>query len=375
MTQFIPLAEPDLTGNELEYVTECIRTGWLTGQGRFIAQFEGQFADYVNMKYALAVANGTVAIHLALMAIGIQPGDEVIAPTLSYVASASPILHAYATPVLVDSDAQTWNIDPEAVRRAITPRTKAIIAVHLYGNPCDMAALQQIACEHNLYLIEDAAESHGATIDGQPVGSFGDIACFSFYGNKIVTTGEGGICLTNDDELYERMSLMRGQGMDPNRRYWHPVVGYNYRITNLQAAVGVAQLERMDHFQATRQTIAAQYDALFAGSSVMHQHVLAGFHPVNWLYTVMLDGFNRQQRDHVIEQMKAANIETRPIFHPIHTFPPYVASAHLAESYPVAESLSAMGISLPTFTTLTSSQIERVAQTLLQIVDEVAVNC
>jgi perosamine synthetase len=369
MDSFIRLADPDLTGRELEYVTECIRTGWLTWQGRFVNLFEEQFAAYVGMKHSIAVSNGTVAIHLALEALNIGAGDEVIAPSLSYVASASPIFHAGATPVLVDSDPDTWNMDINAVRQAITPRTKAIIAVHLYGNPCDMPALAQIAREHNLYLIEDAAESHGATINGQRVGSMSDIACFSFYANKIVTTGEGGICLTNDDHLAQRMALLRGQGMDRQRHYWHSVVGYNYRMTNLQAAIGVAQLERISEFQIKRQEISAIYTNLFAEqkSHIQLQQILANMEAVSWLYTVQIVGVNRAQRDRVIELLKQNDIETRPIFYPIHEFPPY--ESH--REYPVAEKISASGISLPTHTQLKYPQIKRVVTALIESIEAV----
>jgi perosamine synthetase len=367
MTEWIPLAEPELSGNELAYVTECIQTGWLTAQGTYVRRFETLFGATVQQPYAISVANGTLAVHLALLALEIGPGDEVIVPTLSYVASASPILFCGATPVFVDIDPQTWNLDPAAVEAAITPRTKAIMVVHLYGTPADMTRLGDIAERHNIAIIEDAAECHGGTWDGKPIGSFGRVAAFSFYANKVITTGEGGMCVTSDAELDARMRLLRGQGMDLSRQYWHPIVGYNYRMTNIQAAMGVAQLERIETFFAQRRHIVAQYQALMADWDDVSWPIMpAQGTGVPWLFTVRLLGLSREQRDTVIVQLKDHGVETRPIFWPIHRFPPYQPYVH--SEFPIAETISAEGISLPTHPKLTDAQIERVVVALREVV-------
>ena len=242
----ISIANPILNGNERKYIDECIDTGWISANGRFVKEFEEKFAAFCGVRYALACCNGTVTLHLALLALGIGEGDEVIMPTLTYIATANAVRYCGATPVFVDSEADTWNISPEEIEKHITPRTKAIIPVHLYGLACNMDAILDIAKRHDLKVIEDAAEAHGAAWRNKLVGSMGDVGSFSFFGNKIITCGEGGMVTTNDPELYEKMKLLRAQGVDPNKRYWHTMVAYNYRMTNMQAAVGLAQLENVE---------------------------------------------------------------------------------------------------------------------------------
>ena len=243
----ISVACPVLNGRETEYVMECMRTSWISSVGRFVTEFERGFADFCGVRHAVATNNGTTALHLALVAIGIKPDDEVIVPSLTYIASANAVKYCGATPVFVDNDPVTFNIDPAAVEAAITERTKAIIPVHLYGHMADMDVLIEIATKHDLLIVEDAAEAVGARYKGRRAGSLGTCATFSFFGNKILTTGEGGMVTTNDGELAERLKLLRGQGMDPQRRYWFPEIGYNYRMTNLAAAIGLGQLENIEH--------------------------------------------------------------------------------------------------------------------------------
>jgi len=255
----IPIAEPLLSKEELNNVIEAVKSGWISSKGKFIPEFEEKFAHYCGVKYGIATSNGTVALHLALTALGIGPGDEVIIPTLTFVATANAVTYTGAKPIFIDSQPEYWCIDPEKIEEAITAKTKAIIPVHLYGHPCDMDAILAIAKRHNLYVIEDAAEAHGAEYKGRKVGSFGDISCFSFYGNKIITTGEGGMCLTNDEKLAEKMRILRDHGMNPNKRYWHDVIGFNYRMTNMQAAIGVAQLKKLDGFIERKRNIAKWY--------------------------------------------------------------------------------------------------------------------
>lgn len=234
----IPLAYPLLNGNEKKYVLDCLHTSWISSVGKYVDQFEKSFQDFCGTKYAISCANGTVALHLALLACGIGKGDEVIVPTLTYIASANAVSYCGALPVFVDSEKDTWNMDPAKIEEKINERTKAIIAVHLYGHPVNMEPILKIAEKYGLIVIEDAAEAHGAEYKGKKVGSIGHIGCFSFFGNKIITTGEGGMITTNDDALNEKIRLLKNQGMDQNRKYWFPVIGYNYRLTNLQAAIG-----------------------------------------------------------------------------------------------------------------------------------------
>ncbi|MEG1584668.1 MAG: DegT/DnrJ/EryC1/StrS family aminotransferase [Anaerovorax sp.] len=255
----ISIASPILNGNERKYIDECIDTGWISANGRFIKEFEEKFAEFCGVKYALACSNGTVTLHLALKALGISPGDEVIMPTLTYIATANAVDYCGATPVFVDSESDTWNIDVKDIEAKITTKTKAIIPVHLYGLPCNMDEIMNLSRRYSLPVIEDAAEAHGAQWDGKAVGSMGEIGSFSFFGNKIITCGEGGMLTTNNEELYTKMKLLRSQGVDPNKRYWHTSVAYNYRMTNMQAAVGLAQLENVQWHLQQRQRVAALY--------------------------------------------------------------------------------------------------------------------
>jgi len=363
--EFIPVTEPLLDGNELKYVTECVLSTWVSSIGKYVTQFEEGFAAYCGVRHGIAVANGTVALHLALVTLGIGPGDEVIVPTLTFVATANAVHYTGARVVLVDSEPETWNLDPAAVAAAITPHTRAIIPVHLYGHPADMDPILALAREHSLWVIEDAAEAHGAEYQGRRAGSLGHLSCFSFYGNKIITTGEGGMVLTNDDKLAARARFLRDQAMPPERRYWHPEIGFNYRLTNLQAALGVAQLERIEEFIARKRAIASAYNARLADVPGL---VLPPEKPwarnVYWMYSILIGqeyGFSQEQ---VMAGLRAQGIDSRPFFHPIHTLPPYQAVA-AGQSFPVAERLARQGINLPSAPTLTEAQIERICNVLL----------
>ena|SRR5579872_5902227 len=255
----IPISKPVISPREIQYVTDAVSSGWVSSQGHYLEQFEQKFAEFCNVKHCISTANGTVAIHLALMVLDIGPGDEVIVPDLTFAATANAVILAGAKPVIVDVCKDDWCIDPESVLKNITSKTKAIIPVHLYGHPCKMDELYKIAQDYHLKIIEDAAEAHGAEYRGKRVGGLGDCATFSFYGNKIITTGEGGCITTHSDSIAERARLLRDHGMKKERRYWHTEVGYNYRITNLQAALGLAQLERINDFLADRKRILETY--------------------------------------------------------------------------------------------------------------------
>ena len=255
----IPVSEPDIGEKEIEYVDDAVRSGWVSSHGEYISKFEKRFKSYIGTEYGLTTSNGTTALHLALSAIGIKEGDEVIVPDLTFISPVNAVLYNRAVPVLCDIDRDSWCIDTEKLERLITKKTKAIIVVHLYGNSADMDRIMEIKEKYNLYVIEDTAESLGTEYKKQKLGSFGDVGCFSFYGNKTMTTGEGGFCTTNNDEIYQMMAILRDHGMTPENRYWHEYIGYNYRMTNLQAALGVAQLERLDYFINRKGEIAAKY--------------------------------------------------------------------------------------------------------------------
>ncbi|MCK9355866.1 MAG: DegT/DnrJ/EryC1/StrS family aminotransferase [Dehalococcoidia bacterium] len=367
----IPIAEPFLGQEELNNVIEAVRSGWVSSKGRFIPEFEGGFAAYCGVNHGVATSNGTVALHLALTALGIGPGDEVIVPALTFIATANAVTYTGAKPVFVDSHPDYWCVDPTLIEPAITPRTKAIIPVHLYGHPCDMDPIMSVARRHRLYVVEDAAEAHGAEYRGKRVGSFGDISCFSFYGNKIITTGEGGMCVTSNDELAKTMRILRDHGMNPERRYWHDVVGFNYRMTNLQAALGVAQLARLDALVARKREIAGWYaEAL----KPLADEGLLTLHPempwakcVFWLYSVLLDGRLRNSAGRLLQELEAHAIEARPVFHPIPTMPPYSSAVAVGK---VSSTISSTGVSLPSAPSLTPAQVSVVVRAVRSLSEE-----
>lgn len=361
----IPVAEPSLSGNELEYVVDCIKSTWISSKGKYIDQFQAQFQEYCQMPHALAVSNGTVALHLALAALGIGEGDEVIVPNLTFAASINSILYTGATPVIVDIDPATLNVDPSAIAALITPATKAIMVVHLYGYPCEMDEIVAVTQQHNLLLVEDCAEALGSTYKGRPVGSFGDAATFSFFGNKTITTGEGGMVLFRDDAVADRAAVLKDHGMNKSRRYWHDIVGFNYRMTNMQAALGVAQMENVDAFVAKKRAIAAAYNEVLAGHSAINLPLDSETH-VNsfWLYSIT---FNTDlDTEQLIKDLLAEGVETRPIFYPLHVMPVYAPYARQA-TYPGTEAILYKGISLPSAVTLSIEEARFVGNKVLQV--------
>ena len=363
----IPIAEPALVGNEKRYVLDCLDSNWISSNGSYIARFEAAFAEFTQTKHAISCSNGTTALHAALLALGVGPGDEVIVPTLTYVATANAVRYCGATPVFVDSENQTWNLDPACVEAAITPRTKGVIVVHLFGHPADLDPILATCRARDLFVLEDAAEAHGALYRGRTVGSIGDVATFSFYGNKIITTGEGGMIVTNDDSLARTMRLLKGQGMDPERRYWFPVVGYNYRMTNIAAAIGLAQLEKVDWHLKRRRANAEHY-ARRLGSieQIALQQEQGWARAVYWMSSVVLRGQSAAVRDELMRELLEAGIETRPFFHPMHTLPMYASTP--AQRFPVAEALSSSGLNLPSSAALSEADIDYVCDTLMALV-------
>jgi perosamine synthetase len=363
----IPVAAPSLVGREREYVLDCIDSTWISSNGSYLERFESSFAEFCGTRHAVACCNGTVAVHLALLAHGVGAGDEVIVPTLTYVATANPVVYCGGHPVFVDSEPDTWNMDPESIEAAITPATRGIIAVHLYGHPADMDPILDIAERHSLWVIEDAAEAHGATYKGRIAGSMGSLSTFSFYGNKIITTGEGGMVVTDDDELAKKVRQLRGQGQDPDRRYWFPILGFNYRMTNIEAAIGLAQLERVDWHLGRRREIAGWYrEELGDFEGVQLSPQASWAQSAFWIACAVLDEQRFGPRDRVMHALAEAGIETRPFFYPLHTLPMYSSGASEFR-FPVADALARRGLNLPSSASLTREDASYVCAQLRKI--------
>ena len=337
------MAEPDIGNKEREYMNKAFDSGWISSKGPFISKFEDEFAEFSGTKYAVRCSNGTTALHLAVRALCIRDGDEVIVPNLTFASPANAVIYERGKPVLVDVDRKYWGVDPEEVSKCITDKTKAIIVVHLYGHPSDMDKIMHLAKMHNLKVIEDCAEAHGATYKGKRVGSIGDIGCFSFYGNKIITTGEGGMITTNDEELAEKIRTLRDHGMQPSKRYWHEEVGYNYRMTNIQAAIGLAQMESITEKIWKRKWIARKYSE-HIGDEAEIQLEMPWASNVYWLPTFMLNGISGGgPRDSLMISMANEGVESRPVFYPLNEMPPYMSE----RSFPNSNYVSYHGISLP----------------------------
>lgn len=347
---YFPVAIPNLNGNEFKYLTDAFMSSWISSSGEYIERFESEFSKYSDCQHGIAVSNGTVALHLAIIALDIGEGDEVIVPDLTYAATINTVLHANATPVIVDVDESSWCIDPKEIEKAITPKTKAIIPVHVYGQACDMGTIMSIAKKHNLRVIEDCAEAHGATFDGKKVGSFGDIGCFSFFGNKVITTGEGGMCVTKNHKLDNKMRILRDHGMSKTKKYWHEVIGYNYRMTNLQAAIGLAQLERIEKIHTNRRKYENNYKNSLPKDKFKFQNDLENRKRITWLVCVLLD--ENIKRDDYIAKLEGKGIDARPFFYPLSDMDIY--KSYSKTETPIAHKLSSTGLNLPTYESLLS---------------------
>jgi perosamine synthetase len=362
----ISVASPLLDGNELAYVTDCIKTNWISSQGKYVRQFEELFTEYHHQRCSIAVSNGTVALHLALLALGIGEGDEVLVPDLTFAASVNAIIYTGAKPILVDVNRDTWNIDIEKASKYITNKTKAIMPVHLYGHPCDMDAICKFASDYSLTIIEDCAEALGSLYKGKPVGVFGDVATFSFYGNKTITTGEGGMIVFKDPKKAEFASIMRDHGMDKSKRYWHSVVGYNYRLTNIQAAIGVAQFERLGQFVDAKRKIASIYSKYL--NQIKYFTIPTerkNCFNTYWLYTFLVNYDAPFQRDNLIDHLILCGVESRPVFFPMHEMPPYTNYGK-SINLEVSKTISCQGLSLPSSVTLTEAELEYICNSILQ---------
>ncbi len=360
----IPVNEPKLPSSAKKLLAECIDTGWISSEGPFVKQFEDMFAQYIGVKHGIACCNGTVALELAVAALRIGPGDEVIMPAHTIISCAQAAVRRGAIPVLVDSDPETWQMDVEQVEARITGRTRAIMPVHTFGHPVDMAPLLELADRHGLYIIEDAAEAHGAEYKGRRCGSMGTAAAFSFYANKVVTTGEGGMVVTNDDALAERLRFLRNLCFEPQQRFLHRELGYNFRFTNLQAAMGVAQMTEIDALVARKVWIGQEYTKRLAGvRGIRIQAVREWAKHIYWVYGLLLDDDVPFDAVQWAKMLREKGVDTRPFFWPLHQQPALLGMGLFqGESYPVAEKLARRGLYLPSGMALTLDQINQVTE-------------
>jgi len=365
----IPVCEPLLAGNERKYVLDCLDTNWISSGGPYLKRFEDDFARYCGVKHGIGVCNGTVALHLACAALGLGPGDEVIMPALTIASTVFAALYCGARPVFVDVQPDTWNMDPAQLEAKITKNTRAIMPVHMYGHPCDMDEIMRVARKHRLAIIEDAAQAHGAKYKGRMAGSFGKLACFSFYSNKIVTCGEGGMVVTDDDKLAEKCRSLKNLAFLKERRFFHKDIGFNYRMTNIQAAIGLAQLEQVEDMIERRRRNAHLYNQLLSGAKGL---TLPAERPdvrnVHWMYGVVVDKTFGVGRDTVMKKLFKKGIKTRTFFIPMHD-QPVLKKAGIIDrgKYPVSERLGRDGFYLPSGSGLKPAEIRYIAKCLKAI--------
>lgn len=367
MNKYIPVCEPYFDHNELDLVTDAVRSGWVSSTGGYIQKFESEFSRYCDTNFGISTFNGTVALHLALAALGIGPGDEVIVPSMTFVASANAVAYTGATPKFVDVNPNYWCLDVDTLEKNLTPNTKALIAVHIYGHPCDMDAIMKFADRHNLFVIEDAAEAHGARVRGKRVGSFGHIGCFSFYGNKLITTGEGGMCVTSNEALASKMQILKSHGMNPDRKYWHDHIGFNYRMTNLQAAIGVAQVQKIEWLISQKRRVAqAYYERLLPVETAGYIQLpkeMEWAESSYWLYSILVSDKDLSAFD-IIKKLQSYGVDSRPFFTPMHLLPPYKNDLSL----PISEKLAKTGVCLPSSVVLMESEIDYIVEQLKKVV-------
>lgn len=369
MKKIIPVNEPLFISGEKKYLAECIDSGWTSSDGPFIKEFEEKFSSYIGKKYGIAVSNGTAALEVAVGALGIKPGDEIILPTFTIVSCLNAILTYGGRPVFVDSEPETWNIDPDKIEEKITAKTKAIMVVHIYGHPCDMDPIIKIAKKHNLKIIEDAAEVHGAEYKGKKCGGFGDISCFSFYANKIISTGEGGMVLTDNEEYKEKAELLRNLGFIKRKRFYHQILARNYRMTNLQAAIGVAQTKNIKKLIGIKRENARKYAQKLKDVASIKLPVEKDWAKnVYWMYGIILDesiGFNAES---FAKKLAEDGIMTRPFFYPLHLQPLLKEFKIRPEGkYPVVERIAEQGLYLPSGLGLKDWQIEWVCRVIKKL--------
>jgi len=360
---YIPISQPSITQKEIDYVTDAVKSGWVSSLGEYVDRFEKMFCEYCDTKYSLTTSNGTVALHLALAALGINQEDEVIVPDFTFVATANAVKYLGAKVITVDIDEETYCISPKAIEKAITSKTKAIVPVHLYGHPANMDEINKIAKKNNVFVIEDAAEAHGAEINGKKVGGLGKAGIFSLYGNKIITSGEGGIITTNDHILYEKMKYLRDQAMSLEKRYWHTEIGFNYRMTNLQAALALAQLERINIILEKKFEIFSWYHNYLNNiNGIKLNPKLDNYKNVYWVICIELLNFSENERDTLMAKLNVKHIDSRPYFYPISEMPMY-SSVYT----PVTKLISKRGINLPSYYDITQDQVVYICKELIKL--------
>ncbi len=370
----IPVSSPDIGERERGYVMDAVRSGWVSSLGAYIGRFETAFSRYCGTEHGIAVSNGTTALEVSLKALGVGPGDEVVVPALTFAAAAAVVVHVGAEPVLADVHPEYWCLNPEALARAIGPRTRAVIAVHSYGHPCDMDLILAVCAGRAVDVLEDCAEAHGARYRGRPMGSMGRLGTFSFYGNKIITTGEGGMVVTNDGALAERIRQLKDHAMDPGRRYYHFEAGYNFRMTNPQAALGCAQFERIEEFLAKRRSLLEWYREELEGiDGIRLNPKMEWAEPVNWIVCVELaESRSAEARDAILAALADRGIDTRPFFVALGEMPPYRGARKVGartEGTPVADRLSRTAFNLPTSTTLGREDVARIGEALREVLN------
>ncbi len=356
----IPISKPFLGDLEKKYLNEALSSGWISSKGYFLNKFEEEFSNYIGTKHCITTANGTVAIHLALLALGLGKNDEVILPDLTFVASANGIVHSGAKPIISEINLNDWSLDVDKIKDKITSRTKAIMPVHIYGFPVNMEKINEIANEYNLLIIEDVAEAHGATFNAKKLGAFGNVSTFSFFANKIITSGEGGCILTNNDEIANEAKFLRDHAMDQKRKFWHPKVGYNYRMTNLQASIACAQLEQINFFIEERENILNIYRNELKDLNLIFNPVKSGSITVNWLTSIVLQD-EKISRDNLMSYLNNKGIEVRPFFEPLSNLPMYQNTSVNNDN---ANFLSNRGLNLPTFVGLKKNEIVYICNTI-----------
>jgi perosamine synthetase len=366
----IPVCEPYIGEKELEYVTDCIKSNWISSKGKYIELFEGKFANYCGCNYGISTTSGTTALHLALASLGMAPGDEVIVPAFTMISTVFAVVYVDCKPVLIDAELETGNIDTTKIEQKITEKTKAILLTHIYGHPCNMDPIMEIAKKYNIYVIEDAAEAHGAEYRGKKAGSIGDIGCFSFYANKIITTGEGGMMVTNSQEIAERARSLKDLAFSKEKRFLHDAIGFNYRMTNIQAAIGLAQFERIDELVERRRSNAQLYNQLLKdipGIRLPQEKSCAK--NVYWMYAIQIEDEFGISRDQLMERLREKGIETRTFFISMHRQPAFrdMGLFNNEEAYPVADELSQRGLYLPSSSGLTVEQISYICKTIKEI--------
>ncbi len=349
-----PVYKPKIFENTSKYVKDCIESTWISSRGKYINKFETHFSSYTGIPFSTTVSNGTTALHLALCALNIGEGDEVIVPTFTYIASVNAIKYVGATPVFVDSDRDTWNLDTSKIKEIITNKTKAIMAVHIYGNACEMNKLTSICKSNDLFLIEDCAESLGSTFDQKATGSFGNVSTFSFFGNKTITTGEGGMVASNDKNIIDRVASLKNHAQS-DKKYWHEEIGFNYRMTNICAAIGLSQMENINSIVTRKVEIASIYKDLLDSPKIEFQNLEKNSQSSHWLVSILLN--DKSTRDELAKFLEKEGIETRPLFYPASRMPMYLSDL----SFPVADELSDRGMNLPSFPDLSNSDISYIS--------------